>query len=359
MNPVFFQYKPENVLDQLIALFNKQGWNLSETKVNYFHKFRWPDIVLSDKIARLPEPLDRTKDNYPHTIELLGCYQTTCNPLEEGRVVLYVPTIRKTALEYATAMKITDAEEINQCIERLTAVILIHEFAHWAVHVGHSPKPASPDCFIKTLPGIEYYDEDSIRYHETCAQIFTNYICSINEEIWPLFLWLSEKQPEQYNKYHELFGKDIASKKKITDEQLTSFIYCLEITRAYNIQNYRFFKLHLNKKTTDLSKAIKNIKDTNDLHSDIIDCIDKIYTDISSPFWDDQKKLLIHLSKLLKNNYLNRNLEGNAKENTIADEKDTIIRGKIGEVIKDKHPDLLIKLEKIYKGAIGGKNFGL
>jgi hypothetical protein len=264
MNPVFYQYQREkNILDNLIQEFIKRNWLFDEMPNDYFHQYRWPDIVLSDKEAtyRLPNYSDLKKE-HPYTIELLGCYTHDDNPEKEGNVILYMPRIQQTALNFAVfktgiPQSSFSEEDKKHFVELLTTLILIHEFTHWVMHWGNSP-----NIFVKNQYNhskvIEYNSIESIQFHETIAQVLTNYFCAKNESLWELFLWLSNRQPPLYNQYRDLLWGDAISENKVQDTDLDSFIECLKKSRFYNLQDYRYFIVHYN--------LLKNGKVEKDLY---------------------------------------------------------------------------------------------
>jgi hypothetical protein len=220
MKPVFYQYElKNNVLEELIQEFGKRQWKFSENGTDYFHKFKWPNIVLSDKEAKLNLPIDKDlNDNNEYTIELFGAYITGENSQTEGQVILYLPKICSTALDYArfkTKKSEFTEEERKYFIELLSTLVLIHEFTHWIIHVGTFQ--LSEDVCSKPIP-LKYNDVDSIFFHETIAQIFTNYFCHKQPELGELFDWLEEKQPIQYQMYKDMiWGSGVAQLTKDQD----------------------------------------------------------------------------------------------------------------------------------------------
>jgi hypothetical protein len=250
MNPVFYQYhREENILDSLIHEFAKRKWLFDEMPNDYFHHYRWPDIVLSDKTAKLELPTHEgnQKKDFPYTIELIGCYQPNESPGEEGHVILFMPKVKEVALAYAKyktgpAFGSLSDSDIEYVIELLTTLILIHEFTHWIMHCGKSPRLFNSNTY-EQLQMIEYDSVDSIQFHETAAQILTNYICSKQSDLWEIFLWLSNHQPEQYNVYRELLWGDANSNNKVDDNLLSEFIGFLKNARHYDIQLFSYCKL--------------------------------------------------------------------------------------------------------------------
>lgn len=263
MNPVFYQYKIEhNILDELIGEFQKRSWLFDEMPPGYFHKFKWPDIVLSDKEATLNLPDDMSKnDNEKHIIELLGAYQAGENSENEGQVILYMPRIRETAFVYAKFK--TGKIEAELCederkyyIELLTKLVLIHEFTHWIVHVGKFG--VFKEEFSKPIK-IKYDDKDSIFFHESIAQIFTNYFCQRDSQLDDLFYWLEQQQPIQYQIYKDLiFGDGIAQisekgdtvypvdksfHQEVNSESINRIIFALMVLRVSDKQQQSYNEL--------------------------------------------------------------------------------------------------------------------
>jgi len=198
MNPVFYLYKDNdtsNLLDSLIGEFKSRSWCYDERKQPYFHKYTWPDIVLSDREASYSNPLLKGQDDM---IESLGSYDPVKN-----QVVLYMPKIRTSAENFYKENKAESSLSFEENIENLCSLILLHEFTHWIVHTGIF---TFNDKSNKSNPiqNAFYEDEDQINFHEAIAQIFTNYFCKKDEELSKLFDWLEEKQPEQYQVYKKL-----------------------------------------------------------------------------------------------------------------------------------------------------------
>jgi hypothetical protein len=257
MKTTFYQYYQENnILDNLIKEFEKRNWQFEKMPTDYFHQFKWPDIVLSDKVSKFKLPNKNLEIEFPFAIELLGCYES--DPESENcRVTLYMPKIRCVALDYASkklGVSCLSDSDSNYFIELLTSLILVHEFTHWIIHNGQSRNLFMESSF-KKLEKVEYDHMDAIEFHETAAQILTNYICSKDSDLWDLFIWLSDKQPEQYNVYRELLWKNKEFKYKVDENQLNDFIDFLASARHYDIQLYSYCKLFY--ETTSIVKEEK------------------------------------------------------------------------------------------------------
>jgi len=265
---LFFQHKKENILDHLIYLFkNKGGWKLNDSTHQFYHKFEWPDIILADRRRVLSFPkLDG------NAIELLGSY--TFNNFEKiGQVTLYKPAILSCAKDYlkASGTISINFEDTKKIIEILSEIILIHEFVHWLVEVGESPKLEYMSQTQKTaksyglndikykgqINDFKYIDIDEISYHESFAQIFTNYFCNLfGGEHWAVFSWLQNQQPIQYVIYKDLFpavwgGRDMIidgvfpdqNIEIIEEKHLEQVFDLLNFTRDVDCQSFELLKV--------------------------------------------------------------------------------------------------------------------
>lgn len=324
---IFFEYKKGNVLDELINLFKDKGeWKLHVSSHNFYHDFEWPDIILADR-ERVFKKLEG------NAIELLGSY--AFNDIEKvEQVTLYKPAILKCADAYLNSLGLISPsfEDRKKFIEILSEIVLIHEFVHWLVDVGESPEivswnktnkaPANYGLagerkYYPKLKEFKYDDIDAINFHESFAQIFTNYYCNlIGGEHWKLFSWLKNQQPKQYVIYKDLFdpvwgGRDMIIDdifpdqkiEKIEERHLGKIFDLLNFTREVDCQSFEVLK----------------VLSTNYLAS------------------DKENKCSGFFEKLIKSS-----LEGNCYE-------------KIVERCKSLHPDLVEK----QIGRITGKKFGL
>lgn len=197
MNPVFYLYKDKdsgNLLDALIREFKSRCWCFDELEQPYFHKYTWPDIVLSDRDAAFKNPLGGQND---FVIESLGCYDP-----EADQVILYMPKIRQTAEEYKS--KNQDPTSLSKIVENLSTLILLHEFTHWIVAKGTFELETNPLWYSEPIYTFLYKEKEHVYFHEAVAQIFTNYFCKQDKELSKLFDWLEGNQPEQYQVYKTL-----------------------------------------------------------------------------------------------------------------------------------------------------------
>ncbi len=312
---IFFEHKKGNVLDELIELFKDKGeWKLNVSGHNFYHDFEWPDIILADR-GRFFSKLEG------NAIDLLGSY--VFNDVEKvGQVTLYKPAILKCADAYLKSSNTSSnsAVENKMTIEILSEIILIHEFVHWLVDVGESPSnyglARERKCYPK-LKEFKYDDIDAINFHESFAQIFTNYYCNlIGGEHWKLFSWLKNQQPKQYVIYKDLFdpvwgGRDMIIDdifpdqkiEKIEERHLGKVFDLLNFTREVDCQSFEVLKV------------------------------------LSTNYSEDDKenKCFGFFEKLIKSS-----LEGNCYE-------------KIVERCKSLHPDLVEK----FRGRIIGRRYGL
>jgi hypothetical protein len=351
MNPVFYQYHRENnILDSLIQEFANRKWLFDEMPDDYFHQFRWPDVVLSDKEAKfkLPGNSEDLEKNYPFTIELLGCYEPA--PEKEGRVILFMRKIRETALTYASVEKglpigSISESDVQYFIELLSDLILVHEFTHWIIHRGISPDLNSEKRFDQ-LQHIDYETIDNIQFHETAAQVLTNFICSKHSDLWELFLWLSNLQPKEYNIYRELLWDDLNSKNKVSDLELGRFIGLLDDALQFNIQLYSFLVLNnlLYMQSNLYQTALKDL-DMGDIFIDELS-IDGHENMLAASRYNSQIGTLIVIYKL----YI---------ESLFTSDKEETLRLKIEDIFKINYPWILPVLLKKYRGRISGKKFGI
>ena len=252
-NGVFFEFKKKNVLDELLSLFENKGlWQLDKSKVDFFHNYQWPDIILADRKRSLK---DKKLDGY--AIELLGSYSK--NEEGIGQVTLYMPSVFRCVEDFLKFKGKTDNsfENIKVNIQILSEIILIHEFIHWLVDLGKSPQKLTENGFIHELPLFKYECADSIEFHETFAQIFTNYYCNkIGGIHWELFEWLEKQQQTQYTVYKDLFpgiwaGRDMIIDGVIPDqriqmiqeEQLEQVFDLLNFTRELDCQSFEVLQV--------------------------------------------------------------------------------------------------------------------
>ena len=250
---VFFEFKKENVLDELLRLFENKGlWQLDKSKFDFFHNYQWPDIILADRKRSLK---DKKLDGY--AIELLGSYSK--NEEEIGQVTLYMPSVFRCVEDFLKFKGKTDNsfENIKVNVEILSEIILIHEFIHWLVDMGKSPQKLIEKGFIHELPVFKYECDDSIEFHESFAQIFTNYYCNkIGGIHWEQFEWLEKQQQTQYTVYKDLFpgiwaGRDMIIDGVIPDqriqmiqeEQLEQVFDLLNFTRELDCQSFEVLQV--------------------------------------------------------------------------------------------------------------------
>lgn len=254
MNEVlFYQHKKNNILDQLINIFKVKGkWKLKDSTRQFLNQFEWPDIILADRKRVLSNPqLDG------NAIDLLGSYSFN-NGEEVGQVTLYKQTILRCSDDYLKSSGITSPsfEDRKKFIEILSEIVLIHEFVHWLVDVGESPEIISytntkylsnkflgdkERKYYPKLKGLKYDNFDEIAYHESLAQIFTNYYCNkIGGEHWAVFSWLEDQQPEQYKIYTTLFQPLIVN---IEDSHLEQVFDLINFTREIDCQSFDVLKV--------------------------------------------------------------------------------------------------------------------
>jgi hypothetical protein len=289
---VFFEFKNKNVLDDLIDLFVKKGkgeWKRElRTEPNYLHKYYWPEIVLSDE-----QSLQTTWNENKNSIERLGEYRLRTD--KDGQIVLFIPAIYGCINDFLSSKNL-NIDSKNKYFEVLCELVLIHEFIHWLVDMGASPKCTQiwgetqensskfglgERHYVSKLPDFKYDDTDSIKYHESFAQIFTNYYCNkiggIHSE---LFEWLEKQQQTQYTVYKDLFpgiwaGRDLIiggefpdqKIQMIKDDNLEQVFDLLNFTRELNLQSFKVLEaLSSNYSVTDKdNKCVKFFEKLNSL----------------------------------------------------------------------------------------------
>ena len=204
---LLFQFNKDcNPIDLLIESFEKQGWVIQRNLNSaYFHKYYWPDIILSGKKLK-----DFSEDNYGD-IDLMGCYKTEGNNwLLEGQVILYYEVIKKVADKYVKEElpKSSDdmgySEEINETILLLSKIVMYHEFVHWIMHWIESPQLSENKLLSRKYIPIQYTEQDNIEFHEAFAQLFTKFFCEEDSKRKKIFEWLEKGQTPPYRKYKEL-----------------------------------------------------------------------------------------------------------------------------------------------------------
>ena len=257
-NTVFFEFKKENVLDELIKLFKEKGeWDLYPSETDFLHFYQWPDIVLSDR--------RRSFNNQEgHAIELLGSY--SINDQNKSQVTIYMSAILDCVNDFIMNRGLNEPSfnDKKKYVEILSEIILIHQFVHWLIDVGSSPKltefknkKVGENIDMSGINEIEYISKlndnhESVSYHESFAQIFTNYFCNkIGGIHWELFEWLEKQQDKQYIVYKDLFsgiwaGRDLIiggvfpdqKIQMIKDDHLEQVFDLLNFTRELNLQSF-------------------------------------------------------------------------------------------------------------------------
>jgi len=251
MHPIFYQYRSaSNQLDKLIQLFEENGWHFHKANPNYFHEYYWPDIVLSDKDATLPEIILSDKDstlpeidqinkvqrNNKYIIELLGSYDSIDE--KEGRVTLYIPKIKETTHDYFLYKFPTKTYDFNAekyFTELLSTIILIHEFVHWIIHWIKCPGFIDKNSMHR-YKSMDYSNLDEVYFHESLAQLFTNFICRDSSDLYDMFDWLEKGQPNQYTAY-----KDLIINNNL-DDTIGAVLREIEFMRQYDLQSFDVLK---------------------------------------------------------------------------------------------------------------------
>jgi hypothetical protein len=266
-----------------------------------------------------------------------------------------MPKVRKAAFRYAeykTKLPIGSISEydVQYFIELLSDLILVHEFTHWIIHREISPNLFSEKRFNQ-LQKIDYETIDNIQFHETAAQVLTNYICSKHLDLWELFLWLSDLQPKEYNIYKELLWDDLKSKNKVSELELSHFIDLLGDALQFNMQLYSF--LVLDNMLSKVENEIKNDESQNDLYQTALkylNMVDIFNDDLSIDFeamlatsrYKSQIGFLVVIYKL----YM---------ESLFKDDKEETLRLKLEDVFKNNYPWILPVLLQKFEGTKSAK----
>jgi len=312
MNPVFFQYSKDNILDQVINLFVEKGWK-SFQKGDHFlnHCYMWPDIVLSDKKNGIIGEKG---------IEALGTYTPNKKTIKDGTVTLYIQTIKSTAQEYKEQQKLILS--LDEIIEKLSTLVLIHEFTHWIIAIGFGRDQIIP-------AKLEYSCKDSIYFHESLAQIVTNYFCSKDPTLKHIFDWIEKGQPQAYSVYKKIFHptKTVA----ISPEQINRIIYIvilLQIREEIDSNN-------------QYCNALRKATNSNNQSYDLL----KEYYDQLKAL-DDNKLICTEIIDLIIDETLNK------RPNKFVEYPELVIR-----YLRENKDIQAFK--KKYFGEITGKKFGL
>ena len=199
---LFYQFHIKNCLvdSGLLDHFYSAGWKLTKNEDPFFTKYEWPDIKLSKSIKNFLD--DDKEQDFGFAIELLGCYQPESDCLLEGTVILYYEKIKEAAEHYI--LETASTAPLENVIDRLTSIVLIHELVHWLMHY------VSPGiCNLKPV-GIRYKKFDELEFHEGFAQIFTHWFAQKKGGLYrDIFKWLSANQPPQNQAYFKLLDKRV------------------------------------------------------------------------------------------------------------------------------------------------------
>ena len=199
--------KGGNLIDFVLKIFEKSHHHWSVYNIHsIYHEYHWPDIVLLEKEKLLKinlsniftdeiEDLKKREliyDNGDLTQEEMfsGLKEQFIDVLGEynhnGYIKLYVTRIEKTAEKYFHLF----GGIIEEIIECLTEIVLIHETIHWLMHKSMSPG-------LRKFK-IRYTTQDEVYYHEGMAQYFTHEVVNGSALHKSIFNWLLSKQIKRY-----------------------------------------------------------------------------------------------------------------------------------------------------------------
>ncbi len=225
--------KEGNPIDFILEIFKKSHHHWSVNNIySLYHEYQWPDIVLSEKekLVKIdlsnifPDEIEDLKkreliyDNGDLTqeemfsdlkeqfIDILGEYN------HSGYINLYVTRIEKTAYKYFHLF----GGVIEDIIECLTEIVLIHETIHWLMHKSMSPS-------VRKFK-IRYTSQDEVYYHEGMAQYFTNEVVNETDLHKSIFNWLLSNQIKRYRIFLDIIPPKCAFNDVMAGLVITSIL---------------------------------------------------------------------------------------------------------------------------------------
>jgi hypothetical protein len=212
----------EELISILIETFENHGWTIEQL----------PDIYDSDE-QKVKVHLNQ-KDYWDYD-NFLGVYRQLKNSwCNQGEVVLFTENIQKVAQAFyekdnapmrnSKTGKLISRENgeltrksdlihylvegqnpdygitLNDNINYLTAIVLIHELTHSLIHWGKDFNQESLRC------DLQYKDGDLKDFHEGLAQYFTENVLIVygNSKIYDIFNFLKDRQSKPYKVFEEL-----------------------------------------------------------------------------------------------------------------------------------------------------------
>lgn len=177
--------KAHPVIDQLVDSFINNGWNyLPEDPTAKFSRYGF-------EYSNLLHP--RLADDRLDTDRLGRYLIEDCEYDEPGRRILFAPSILKGA-EYLH--KHLPEISLQSVIDALTAIVALHESAHWIMHSFTSP---SGNRISKEGP----FDVSTHRFDEGLAQLFTQKALAQDTVMTAVFDELCKHQPKVYSLFRE------------------------------------------------------------------------------------------------------------------------------------------------------------
>lgn len=235
------------LIKQLIDMFTKNGWNF-DGKIPHIHSSE----LIKESIRKDDGSVDIEKIRQGKE-DLLGEYIQEGGSWEnEGRIVLYrrvIEAVAKEFVEYDRYIHIDDEKidktgllhfitadtkpdygvNIDEAIEYLNTIVLLHEAAHWAIHWLR-------DSEGNYLTNISYFEDKEILFHESLAQYFTLKTLEThnNDKMLDLFNWLTSLQSKVYKIFRDNYEWDYKEKRQVR----VIAVYDYEVEKVVNIAKY-------------------------------------------------------------------------------------------------------------------------
>jgi len=173
--------------------------------LDHFRKNGW-DIDLIPTISNSIEVLGNIDEP---TFDTLGQYKWDLkNWSQIGEIKLFTNTIEHCAKKFLDNLPYPKTYRLEDCIEKLTNIVLNHELVHRLMHWGRSPEyefgNKENKGFNLTDEFVGVLDPKFLgRHTESIPQIYTNYFSRFDNLEWMIFQWLEKGQPDEYKRYRD------------------------------------------------------------------------------------------------------------------------------------------------------------